>query len=727
MKIKKASEAIRQWSRAGLMIIVVVVGTLEATSILQYAFSRKGLQEEANKRAESQLEATQNRIMDIINQAEAAVRNSIWIAQWCLAVPDSLHRVAQRIVEDNPVVVGSTVALVPGYLPKRPLFSPYVFQAKDGTLSFSSLATNEYDYPSQEWFSKALDKESGYWSEPYIDTGGGNILMTTFSMPIKDVKGTTAAVLTADISLDWLTDLVGNLTVYPNAFNMVVSRAGQIMVCPVESLIMNNHIDDMIPQMDDTSATRELNRAMLSGQSGHTQIKYNGANNYVYFAPVERTGWAMSIVIPEDEIFRNLKNVGLMVTIFQVLGILLLILMFRSMFRHYMQNKILNEKRERMEGELNIAKDIQMSMVPQSFPPFPDRHDLDMAADIVPAKEVGGDLYDYFVRDEKLFFCIGDVSGKGVPASLVMAVTRTTFRNLSAMEDSPGVIVRSMNESLSATNESGMFVTFFCGVLDLENGHMRFCNAGHNPPVLLTDSKKMLSVEANLPLGIMPGMDFKEQEMQFRYDDAIFLYTDGLTEAENSAHEQFGEERMLESLHGRKGAYEHLRCMEKKVSAFVAEAPQSDDLTMLFIHYLGKDPDIYGRHLFMHNNIRQVSRIQDWLEAISPELGIDEMLIPGINLALEEAVTNVINYAYPKGTYGSIELDASLEGNELKFILSDSGKEFDPTLRPEADINAGVEDRPIGGLGIHLVRQIMDSVSYERKEGMNILTMTKNI
>ena len=727
MKIKKASEAIRQWSRAGLMIIVVVVGTLEATSILQYAFSRKGLQEEANKRAESQLEATQNRIMDIINQAEAAVRNSVWIAQWCLAVPDSLHRVAQRIVEDNPVVVGSTVALVPGYLPKRPLFSPYVFQAKDGTLSFSSLATNEYDYPSQEWFSKALDKESGYWSEPYIDTGGGNILMTTFSMPIKDVKGTTAAVLTADISLDWLTDLVGNLAVYPNAFNMVVSRAGQIMVCPVESLIMNNHIDDMIPQMDDTSATRELNRAMLSGQSGHTQIKYNGANNYVYFAPVERTGWAMSIVIPEDEIFRNLKNVGLMVTIFQVLGILLLILMFRSMFRHYMQNKKLNEKRERMEGELNIAKDIQMSMVPQSFPPFPDRHDLDMAADIVPAKEVGGDLYDYFVRDEKLFFCIGDVSGKGVPASLVMAVTRTTFRNLSAMEDSPGVIVRSMNESLSATNESGMFVTFFCGVLDLENGHLRFCNAGHNPPVLLTDSKKMLSVEANLPLGIMPGMDFKEQEMQFRYDDAIFLYTDGLTEAENSAHEQFGEERMLESLHGRKGAYEHLRCMEKKVSAFVAEAPQSDDLTMLFIHYLGKDPDIYGHHLFMHNNIRQVSRIQDWLEAISPELGIDEMLIPGINLALEEAVTNVINYAYPKGTYGSIELDASLEGNELKFILSDSGKEFDPTLRPEADINAGVEDRPIGGLGVHLVRQIMDSVSYERKEGMNILTMTKNI
>ncbi len=723
----KVTEVVRQWTRAGLMIIVVVVATLEASSILQYSFSRKGMQVEANNRAESQLEAAQNKIMDIINQAEAAVRNSLWIAEWCMNVPDSLHRVAQRIVQDNPVVVGSTVAMVPGYLPDRPLYSPYVFQAQDGTLRFSSLATEEYDYPSQEWFYKALENKSGYWSEPYIDTGGGDILMTTFSMPVKDSKGVTAAVLTADISLDWLTALVGNMTVYPNAFNMVVSRAGQIMVCPVESLVMHNTINDMVHRMDDTSATRDLNRAMLSGESGHTNIKYNGKNNFVYFAPVERTGWAMSIVIPEDEIFRNLKNVSLMVTIFQILGILLLILMFRSMYKHYEQNKKLNEKRERMEGELSIASDIQMSMVPKVFPPFPERHDLDMAADIVPAKEVGGDLYDYFIRDEKLFFCIGDVSGKGVPASLVMAVTRTSFRNLAAREYSPSAIVRIMNDSLSAMNESNMFVTFFCGVLDLQKGHLRYCNAGHNPPILLKDSMQMLPVEANLPLGIMSGMEFKEQEMDFHYDDALFLYTDGLNEAENSAHEQFGEDRMKKALHGRKGAYEHLKTVEAQVQAFVGDAPQSDDLTMLFIHYLGKDKDIFGTHIVLHNDIKQVSRLQDWLEALSLKLGIDELLLPGLNLALEEAVTNVIDYAYPEGGYGSLELDASREGDELKFVLSDCGKPFDPTAKPDVDISASVEDRPIGGLGIHLVRQIMDSVNYTRTEDMNVLTMIKKL
>ncbi|MCR5560526.1 MAG: SpoIIE family protein phosphatase [Bacteroidales bacterium] len=723
----KVTEIIRQWSRAGLMIILVVVVTLEATSILQYSFSRKGMQEEANKRAESQLEATQNRIMDIINQTEAAVRNSVWIAQWCLNVPDSLQRVAQRIVEDNPVVVGSTVALVPGYLPRRPLFSPYVFQAPGGELRFSSLATPEYDYPSQEWFLKALDSESGYWSEPYIDTGGGDILMTTFSMPIKDYRGTTAAVLTADISLDWLTELVGNLTVYPNAYNMVVSREGKIMVCPVETLVMNKTINEMVAHLDDTAATNKLNATMLSGEAGHVHIKYRGSNNFVYFAPVERTGWSMSIVIPEDEIFSSLKKVGLMVTIFQVLGILMLILMFRSMFRHYEQNKKLNEQRERMEGDLHIASGIQMSMVPKTFPPFPERHDLDMAADIVPAREVGGDLYDYYIRDEKLFFCIGDVSGKGVPASLVMAVTRTSFRNLSASEDSPGKIVRAMNDSLCAMNESNMFVTFFCGVLDLAAGRLRYCNAGHNPPLSLTETMKMLPVEPNLPLGVMPGMDFKEQETAFSYDDALFLYTDGLTEAEDAEHEQFGEERMLDAMHGRKGAYSHLRNIEERVKAFVGDAPQSDDLTMLFIHYLGGEAGTKSLHLVMHNDVKQVSRLPGWLDTVAAKLDVPESLLPGLNLALEEAVTNVILYAYPKGIYGPVELDALKEGNSLKFVLSDSGKPFDPTARPDADVNASLEDRQIGGLGIHLVRSIMDAVSYEYRDGRNILTMTKNI
>ena len=715
--------------RAILLLVVVPLVTVAATSVIQYHFSRNGMKEEATLRAQSQLEATENRIMDVVNQTEAAVRNSVWIAQWCLDVPDSLHSVCRRIVQDNPVVMGSTVALVPGYLKKHPLYAPYVCEV-DGVHRFLSLATPEYDYPSQEWFTAALTHDEGYWSEPYIDEGGGEVLMTTFSMPIRDRKGRIAAVITADISLDWLSSLAGNIKLYPNAFSMIFSRSGQIMVCPVDSSAVRKNILEVTARADDrdTAVLNRLNEAILSGTTGNMSIELKGIKSSVYFDSVKRTGWSMSIVIPDDEIFGPLRKVDNLVKVFQFLGLLMLILILVSFIRGQLKYKELNDKRERMEGELHIASAIQMSMVPKVFPPFPERHDLDIFAEIVPAKEVGGDLYDYHIRDEKLFFCIGDVSGKGVPAALVMAVTRSTFRSASSHEDAPGKIVSLMNKALSDMNESSMFVTLFCGVLDLKNGVLRYSNAGHNPPMILTDTIRPLPVDSNLPLGIMSGVTFTEQETPFNYDDAIFLYTDGLTEAENAEHELFGEERMTKALSGRSGACTHMKEIEEKVAEFVNGAPQSDDLTMLFIHYLGKSEAVApAKHLLMHNDISQIPRLEGWLEYLSGELKFDDLLIPSLNLALEEAVTNVILYAYPKGENGSVELDASKEGEVLKFVLSDSGTPFDPTARPDADITASVEDRPIGGLGIHLVRQIMSSVSYERKDGKNILTMTKNI
>ena len=572
-----------------LLLVVTAALALEITGLVQFYYSRKGIREEADMRAESQLEATRNKIMDVIDVTESAVRNSVWIAQWCLDYPDSLERVCTRILKDNPMVAGSTIALVPGYNARRPLFSPYVCRDTTGDLRALSLATEEYDYPSQEWFTKPLELGEGYWSEPYIDVGGGEILMTTYSIPIRDKKGQLAAVLTADLSLDWLTELVGNVKVYPQAFSVMLSRNGNIMVCPSDTMVMKKDVREYVSELDDTTGLAGISDALLSGKSGSMPIRYKGAVNHVYFAPVERTGWSMSIVIPEADIYAGLKRIGTLVMFLQILGLSMIVIMLYSFVKGQLRYRDLDRKNQRIESELHVATGIQMSMVPKTFPAFPEREDLDMAATIVPAKEVGGDLYDFFIRDEKLFFCLGDVSGKGVPAALVMAVTRTTFRNLSAGEDSPGRIVKAMNDSLSAMNDNDMFVTFFCGVLDLKNGVLRYCNAGHNPPMILTDAIRQLPVEPNLPLGIMGGMTFKEQETPFNYDDALFLYTDGLTEAENAVHEQFGEERMERALHGRKSAEGHLDNMKKQVADFVGDAPQSDDLTILFIHYLPGD------------------------------------------------------------------------------------------------------------------------------------------
>ena len=709
----------------GLILVLIAALILESAEIVQYAFSQKAIRENASMQMESQLNATRDKIMIIIDKTENVVWNNVWMVQQYLDKPDSLELVCRHIVEGNPTVSGSTVALVPGYNRSHKLFAPYVFESQD-SLVLLSLATEEYDYPSQEWFVRPLELGTKYWSEPYLDTGGGNILMTTLSVPVMDRKGRPAAVLTADVSLDWLTAEVGSIKTYPDAFSMIVSRSGRIMVCPDESFVMNKTIWDLAEQMEDPEPYLELNRQMLSYQNGSTVVDFNQDKHFVYYAPVKRTGWAMSIVVPKNTVYSGVRTIGLVTQLMQLLGLAMLILILRSFVKSLLKNRDLNEKKERMDQELHIASEIQLSMVPKVFPPFPERHDLDMAATIVPAKEVGGDLYDFFIRDEKLFFCIGDVSGKGVPASLVMAVTRTSFRNAAGKEDSPGSIVTSMNDSLAAMNENNMFVTFFCGVLDLASGRLRYCNAGHNPPKTLTDAIRTLPVKPNLPLGVISGMHYVEQETVFRYDDALFLYTDGLTEAENNQHEQFGDERMVTALHVRESADKHLENMKQKVREFVGEAPQSDDLTMLFIHYLGGSEPVV-RHLTLHNDIRQISLLPGFLEEATRDMDIDPSVTTQLNLALEEAVANVISYAYPEGTDGTVDIDAKRDGNSLSFVISDSGKAFDPTARESVDISAGVDERPVGGLGIHLIREIMDTVSYERREGKNILTITKNI
>ena len=571
----KIPDSLKHGVKAGVLLVIVALLTLEATSLIQYYFSQQGIKEESTSRARGQLESSSNKIMDIINQTEAAVRNSVWIAQWCLNVPDSLIRVAQRVVEDNPVVVGSTVAVVPGYLKSHPLFSPYVCEGPDG-LEFKTLATEEYDYPSQEWFVKPLELQEGYWSEPYVDEGGGNILMTTYSLPIWDQEGEIAAILTADISLEWLTKMVGNIQVYPHAYSMILSREGQVVVSPV-----NNEQSEHI--------AREVIKAnMETGAAGEFTVQKRALSDLVFYTPIERTGWVMSIVIPESVIYAGIRRIALMVGLLQVLGIMMIILIISSVFKNQRELNEINAQKDRMEGELQVASNIQMSMVPKIFPPFPNRDDLDMSAFLVPAKEVGGDLYDFFIRDEKLHFCIGDVSGKGVPASLLMAVTRTQYRTLASHYDSPSRIVTSINDGMTDMNDNNMFVTFFCGILDLETGLLKYCNAGHNAPYILTDAIRELDVKPNLPLGIMDGMVFEEQEVMMRYDDALFLYTDGLNEAENINHVQFGDEGVRAVLHTRRDADGHLKAMEKAVIDFRGEADQSDDLTMLFIHYLKK-------------------------------------------------------------------------------------------------------------------------------------------
>ena len=305
-----------------------------------------------------------------------------------------------------------------------------------------------------------------------------------------------------------------------------------------------------------------------------------------------------------------------------------------------------------------------------------------------------------------------------------MATTRSLFRSVTAHEERPAHIVAEMNETLTEANDQNMFITLFVGVLDLKNDMLSYCNAGHNAPVRIqstdrsTDRIQTLEVDANLPLGIMAGFEYTEQQIPMHYNDLLFLYTDGLTEAENSAHDQFGETRMINALQQLNDLPPRFIVdgMRQEVERFVGNADQSDDLTMLVIRY--EQPS-----LVMRNDIQQIPTLAEWIEGLNVP---DELSMP-INLALEEIVANVMLYAYPDNKSGQVMVESWRADDKICFSISDSGKPFDPTQQKEADVTLSAEEREIGGLGIHLVRQLMDEIRYERKDEKNVLILSKEL
>ena len=381
---------------------------------------------------------------------------------------------------------------------------------------------------------------------------------------------------------------------------------------------------------------------------------------------------------------------------------------------------------KRLDSELELAKSIQISALPNVFPPYPDHNEFEIYATMDTAKEVGGDFYDFFFIDPDHFaFLIADVSGKGIPAALFMMTSKTLIKNLAKTGLTPEETITETNKQICKTNEQGLFVTVFFCVLELSTGKMACVNAGHNPPLIkrADGAFEYFKCQPNLVVGAMSGVNYTSCETQLNPNDSIFLYTDGITEALNRDKEFYGDDRLVDKLNSipkRKISAENiLKEVKSDVLLFTNEEPQADDITMLALSYKGfENLDT----ILLEANIDNYSKLIDWLNKKCDDADIQSAYKTKLNIAVEEIFANVANYAYPTNE-GNVEVAFKVSGNEVEMKFIDAGTPYNPLEKQDPDITLNADERQIGGLGIFMVKNYMDEVNYNYENENNVLTI----
>ena len=636
--MKALFDRIRHSLSARLGIWIAIFAAVIFMLALGYMFveARRAVNREVVNRATQVLDNTVLRVNSILDDVTIAADNLDWLVYRNLDNPEAMFDLARNELLNNPVLNGCSIAFEPYYFKEKgEYFSAYAGY-EDGSVATKQEGNEGYQYFYMDWYLQPKLLNQPCWTEPYIDvdiTDDTYNTITSYCKPLTAFDGSFAGVVSVDISLSWLSEMISSVKPYPNSYSIMVGRGGAYLVHPDTTKLLYQTIftDTLLKPDPDITA---LGHAMLNGESGMKQMKIDGKDNFVFYEPVKETGWSVAIVCPQRDIFGGYNRLRRIVWAIALFGVLLLLFVTRrviaseleplkrlarqadlisagdfegtlpevkspdeigqltSSFGH-MQHSLVSyideltrstANRERIEGELRIARNIQMAMVPSVFPPFPERKDIDLFAAMTPAKEVGGDFYDYFILKNKLYFCIADVSGKGIPGSLLMAVSKNLFRVVAQPGLLPAQIARQINETVAPENEQMMFVTMFIGRVDLTTGRLDYCNCGHNPPVIMTEGKShFLDVKPNTPLGVCAEWVFEGEYIEDIRHQPILFYTDGLNEAENIHHEQFGNDRMLAVVDSApfSSAQESVVRLTGAVASFVDGAEASDDLTLL--------------------------------------------------------------------------------------------------------------------------------------------------
>ena len=643
--MKKIIAYIRRKLSVRVSLWVVFFAAVIFNVALGFLFyqSREAVRQEAISRATTILDKTSLRVEGILNRVEVASNMTKWLVQRHPDKADSMFVYSRGMLLNNPDFYNCSIAFEPYYFKEKGrYFSAYTKHIGDSLRTIQG-GSDHYQYFFTDWYlmSQLLGKPC--WTEPYMDldvTTNTSEMVTSYCQTIKNREGQVIGVINTSLSITWLSKTISEVKPYPNSYSIMIGRGGTYFVHPDTTKITRQTIFTQTLEHPDTAMTA-LGYAMQRGEEGVKHMNIDGKESYVFYKPLGQTGCSMAIVCPESDIFSGFDRLRRTIMTIVTVGLLLMLYLFiriitrelkplrrlakeaetiasgqfdavlpdfqrtdeigqlshsfgnmqQSLVKYIDELKTTTAQKASIESDLRIASDIQMGMLPEKFPTKNDRDDVQLFASLTPAKEVGGDLFDFYFRDDKLFFCIGDVSGKGAPASLFMAVTRSAFRTVSAHETMPNHIVETINKTIADMNKMNMFVTLFVGVLDLPTGLLLYCNAGHDAPLLVGAGVGELPCDSNIPVGFMPDWEYTLQEAEIYAGTTIFLFTDGLTEAMNAENEEFQMDRITavatQALANQQQEPRQLiSLMTDAVHAFVGEAEQSDDLTMMGIQYI---------------------------------------------------------------------------------------------------------------------------------------------
>ena len=716
-------------ARSGLVIIILAAIVLEAISAFQYYYTRGMLERNLEAQMLITLQVSAQRMDGIMRETAGVSYNQLWHAQQHLDDADYMATLVRNMVmTDNDKIVGAAIAFRPNYFPdKGRWYEPYARREGD-SIVVRQIGSAQHDYFSLEFYQTCIKGDTLKWSTPYIDNEGAQDTVSTYGLPLRDKHGEPIGVMGIDVSTEWIRDMLRQNRQHPSSFSIVLSNEGNLISTPDDSLCSHEQAERIAQMVNDSTVKKELkSNGRVTSFKFYDEEKGRAARVYYARKRLEPKWWLVKVCY-DDEAFGELKKMRKTTMWMSLAGLLVLGLIIQLFARNDRKMQTSLMKQQRIDGELKIAKDIQTQMQPRESSIV--HNDVKLHGSQIPAREVGGDLYDFFIRDEKLFFCIGDVSGKGIPAAFIMAVSQSLFHNIASRESNPEHIMNRLNATACRNNESNMFATLFIGVLDLPTGHLRYCNAGHEVPILFDQTPETIDVKSNIPIGLFSDFKYEMQETVMPSGSTLFLYTDGLTEARNKQRQQFGMERVrqLVARYGTRSPKEMIDMTIAEVEKFSEHTEQGDDLTLLVINYTPMVEEIVlDEELTLANDVKEVAKMNTFIKDVLARLNIDKSLVSKMRLALEEAVVNVIEYAYPAGRKGNVNIRVTHDGKRLRFIISDSGIAFNPTEASSADTTLSAEERPVGGLGIHLMRQLMDSVNYERINGKNVLTLTKNI